>query len=212
MAGSRCGFFVLHGAGTASSGAWRAADSLCFHGERFGLRVAKIQDMNILTRCLSVLDQRGIHYAQSIREGPKAAPAQRLAQTVVYWGDNGFGLLVLQPDAEVDFREVRRLMGLKEVRVATKLELEALFPDCEPGAIPPVGNLFDLPVLMDESLAVEPFLAFNLGTQRDVIYVVMADYHNLVNPLVASFAVKKTAPAPVWALRSLERQLVSPER
>jgi Ala-tRNA(Pro) deacylase len=153
--------------------------------------------MNILTRCLNLLDQRGIHYARSIHEGSKAAPSQRLAQTVVYRGDNGFGMLVLQPDAEVDFGEVRRLMGLTETRLATESELDALFPDCEPDAIPPVGNLFDLPVLMDESLAVEPFLAFNPGTHRDVIYIVMADYHNLVSPLVASFAVKKTAPAQV---------------
>lgn len=153
--------------------------------------------MNILARCLKLLDQRGIYHAQSIREGPKGAPTQRQAQTVVYWGDNGFGMLVLRPDAEADLREVRRLLGLTETRLATEFELDALFPDCEPGAIPPLGNLFDLPVLMDESLAVERFLAFNPGTQRDVIYIVMADYHNLVNPLVASFAVKKTAPAPV---------------
>jgi Ala-tRNA(Pro) deacylase len=153
--------------------------------------------MNILTRCLNLLDQRGIHYARSIHEGSKAAPARRLAQTVVYRGDSGFGMLVLQPDAEVDFREVSRLMGLTEARLATEFELDALFPDCEPGTVPPVGNLFELPVLMDESLAIEPVLAFNPGTRRDVIYIVMTDYHNLVSPLVASFAVKKAAPAPV---------------
>src|SRR5580704_15555061 len=94
----------------------------------------KIDGMNILTRCLNLLDQRGIHYARSIHEGSKAAPSQRLAQTVVYRGDNGFGMLVLQPDAEVDFGEVRRLMGLTETRLATESELDALFPDCEPDA------------------------------------------------------------------------------
>ena len=155
---------------------------------------------------------RGIHHAQSIHEGPKGAPAQRLAQTVVYWGGNGFGMLVVRPDTQVDFREVSRLMGLTEARPATDFELDALFPDCEPGAIPPLGNLFDLPVLMDESLAIAPFLAFNPGTHRDVIFLVMTDYHNLVNPLVASFAVKKSRPAPVWAFDTVGCQPVSPDR
>jgi Ala-tRNA(Pro) deacylase len=168
--------------------------------------------MNLLTRCLDLLDYRGIHYARSIHDRPQGAPAQRVAQTVVYWGDNGFGMLVLRPDAEVDFREVRRLMGLNEIRLATDLELDGLFPDCEEGAIPPLGNLFDLPVLMDESLAIEPFLAFHPGTHRDAVYIVMPDYHNLVNPLVASFAVRKAEPQPVWAFETVGCQPVSPER
>jgi hypothetical protein len=42
----------------------------------------------------------------------------------------------------VDFGEVRRLLGLKEVRLASERELLALFPDCELGAMPPFGNLF----------------------------------------------------------------------
>ena len=114
--------------------------------------------------------------------GLRARPRSVVAQTVVYWGGNGFGMLVLRPDAEVDFREVRRLMGLNEIRLATDLELDGLFPDCEEGAIPPLGNLFDLPVLMDESLAIEPFLAFHPGTHRDAVYIVMPDYHNLREP------------------------------
>jgi prolyl-tRNA editing enzyme YbaK/EbsC (Cys-tRNA(Pro) deacylase) len=163
--------------------------------------------MNMLTRCLNFLDQSGVHYAHSIRNRPQGL-THHLAQTVVYWGNRGFGVLVLRQDSVVDFREVRRLMDLTEVRLATKSELESLFPHCEASAIPPLGNL-DLPVLMDESIAVQPFLAFNAGSQRDVIYLSVMDYHNLVNPLVASFGLKKTEPLPIWGCGSPVSQPLS---
>jgi prolyl-tRNA editing enzyme YbaK/EbsC (Cys-tRNA(Pro) deacylase) len=177
----------------------------------YGRPLAESDGMNMLTRCLNFLDQSGVHYAHSIHNRQQRANANHLAQTVVYWGDHGFGVLVLRQDSVVDFREVRRLMGLTEVRLATKAELESLFPDCEASAIPPLGNL-DLPVLMDESIAVQPFLEFNAGTLRDVIYLSVMDYHNLVSPLVASFGLKKTEPLPIWGFESVLAQPFSPVR
>jgi Ala-tRNA(Pro) deacylase len=54
-------------------------------------------------------------------------------------------------DYIVDFGEVQRLLGLTQIRLATEPELKALFPDCEMGAMPPFGNLFNMPVLVDEN-------------------------------------------------------------
>jgi Ala-tRNA(Pro) deacylase len=164
--------------------------------------------MRTLNRLLSFLDENGIRYAHSIHTRSQRAPAHSLAQTIVYWGDNGFGVLVLQADGTADLDEVRRLMGLTEIRLASEFELEVLFPDCEVGAMPPFGNLFDLPVLMDESIAVAPFMSFKGGTHRDVIHLSVGDYHQLANPLVAAFAVRKPAPAlaPVWGFDPVARQ------
>ncbi len=53
--------------------------------------------------------------------------------------------------------------------------------------MPPFGNLFELPVLMDENLAIRNFSLYG-GTHRDVICMAAADCRRLVNPLVASFA------------------------
>jgi Ala-tRNA(Pro) deacylase len=55
--------------------------------------------------------------------------------------------------------------------------------------MPPLANFFDMPLLMDERIATADFMAFNAGTHRDVIHMSVADFHKLVNPLVASFAV-----------------------
>ena len=52
-----------------------------------------------------------------------------------------------------------------------------------------ISDFFDMLLLMDERIATADFIAFNAGTHRDVIHMSVADFHKLVNPLVASFAV-----------------------
>ena len=119
--------------------------------------------------------------------------ARTLAKTVVYLGDDGFGMAILRPHRIIHFEALRQLLGLTIIRLATETELAALFPECELGAMPPFGNLVAIPVLMDESLAAAEFIAFNAGTHRDVIHMSGADFRKLVKPLVAAFAVKEPA-------------------
>jgi len=160
--------------------------------------------MTMLNRSLAYLKQNGIRYSHSVHPPAYTArevasadrmPAHNLVKTVVYRGDNGYGLLLVPADYVVNFGEVLRLLGLTEIRLASELELQALFPDCELGAMPPFGNLFDIPVLVDEHIAAAEFIAFNAGTHRDVIHMSGSDFHRLVNPLVASFAVPEPAKA-----------------
>lgn len=68
-----------------------------------------------------------------------------------------------------------------------------LAADCEVGAMPPFPNRFDLPVLVEDTVAATEFMAFNAGTHQDVIRVRFTDFARLVNPLIAPFALK--APA-----------------
>ncbi len=160
--------------------------------------------MNMLMRSLEYLKHHRIRYVHSIHEpaftarqvaAAEGMPAHEIAKTVVYSGDNGMGILVLPGDSIVDFGEVMRLMGLSSIRLATEAELMHAFKDCELGAMPPLGNLFDMPVLVDRAISTEPVIAFNAGTHVDVIHMAFADYRDLVNPLIASFAVKQRLAA-----------------
>jgi Ala-tRNA(Pro) deacylase len=115
-------------------------------------------------------------------------PPREVAKTVVVFGDDGFHMLVLPANRVVDFQEVRLTLGLTHARMATEEELSRLFPDCELGAMPPMGNLYGMPVYLDSSLAGEETIAFNGGTHRDEIHMRTADYRELVNPAVITLA------------------------
>lgn len=124
---------------------------------------------------------REVAWAEHLRE-------HAMAKTVVFAGDNGFGIAVLPADSRVDLQELRVLLGLARLRLATEQELDQLFPDCEVGAMPPFGNLFGLPVYVESGLAGEERIAFNAGTHRDVVYLRYRDFEKLVKPKVVHFA------------------------
>jgi Ala-tRNA(Pro) deacylase len=115
-------------------------------------------------------------------------PTREVAKAVVILGDNEYHLVVVPANRLVDFHEVRIALGLKHARMATEEELSRLFPDCEVGAMPPMGNLYAIPVYLDSGLASEEMIAFNGGTHRDVVHMKTADFRKLVHPQVVSLA------------------------
>jgi Ala-tRNA(Pro) deacylase len=120
-------------------------------------------------------------------------PAREVAKTVVVHGDDGYHMLVLPASKLVDFQEVRVALGLSHARMVPETELNRLFPDCELGAMPPVGGLYGIPVYLDSALAAEDLITFNAGTHRDVVHMRIAEFRRLVRPTLVSLAREAAA-------------------
>ena len=69
----------------------------------------------------------------------------------------------------VDFSLLKEITGEEKVRLASETEFKDMFPDCEIGAMPPFGNLYDMEVFVAQSLAEDEEIAFNAGTHTEVI-------------------------------------------
>lgn len=154
--------------------------------------------MLILNHWLEYLDQNRIRYSHSVHRRAETAletaaaeriPPHDLAKTVVYAADNGFGIAVVAGDKLLDLPEVARLLGSAHMRLADEGELATIFPDCELGAMPPIGQPYNMPVLLDAGLAAHEFIAFAIGTHSDVVRVSVADYRKLVRPLVGDLTL-----------------------
>jgi Ala-tRNA(Pro) deacylase len=50
--------------------------------------------------------------------------------------------------------------------------------------MPPFGNLYDVPVYVDQSLSQDSEIAFNAGSHRELLRMAYSDYQNLVRPQV----------------------------
>ncbi|MGB7845877.1 MAG: YbaK/EbsC family protein [Candidatus Acidiferrum sp.] len=96
-------------------------------------------------------------------------------------------LAVLPGSKHVRFDKLAAAVG-KPVRLATELEFSSLFSDCELGAMPPFGALYNLPVYVDESLAKDREVVFNAGTHHDAVRMAYDDFLHLAKPKVCSFA------------------------
>jgi len=115
-------------------------------------------------------------------------PAREVAKVVVVFGDGKYHMILIPANRLVDFQEVRHALGLSQARLATEEELGKLFPDCELGAMPPIGALYGLPLYLDSSLLDEEVIAFNAGTHRDVIHMRTDAFRELTQPAVVSLA------------------------
>jgi Ala-tRNA(Pro) deacylase len=153
--------------------------------------------MPVLAKLREFLDQHGVGYthhahplAYTAREVAQAehVPTHEVVKTLVYLGDDGYGMAVLCADCMADLHELRTALGMSRLRLATETEMAELFPDCELGAMPPFGNLFSLPVYVDSRVAGEETITFNAGTHRDVIHMRFRDYEELVKPTLLHFA------------------------
>jgi Ala-tRNA(Pro) deacylase len=112
---------------------------------------------------------------------------KRVAKVVVLRASRRYIMAVLPSHLYIDLRRLARLVKVDHVSLATEAELATLFPDCEAGTMPPLGNLYGLPVYVDLSLTREPLFFFQAGTRHDVIEIRYRDFSDLVRPEVGSF-------------------------
>jgi Ala-tRNA(Pro) deacylase len=147
-------------------------------------------------RLMQFLDNSGVayetipHTAAYTAQGVAAAVHVRgneVAKSTVVKIDDGFGLAVLPAPRRVNLDALRRMTGSRKVALATEVEMAGLFPGCEVGAMPPFGNLYGVPVWVDESLQKDPTIVFNAGNHREVVRMAFADFERLVHPAIGSF-------------------------
>lgn len=112
-------------------------------------------------------------------------PGGELAKTVMVKIDGEIAMAVLPASLKVDFDCLREVAGAEDVELASENEFAELFPECEIGAMPPFGNLYDMPVYVADPLADDAEIAFNAGNHSELIRIAYQDYERLVRPKVA---------------------------
>jgi len=154
--------------------------------------------MPIPSNISEYLDSHHISY-QSYRH-PPAYTAQGIAQAqhisgkklakvvMVAADDNRMIMTVVPASHRVDLNRLGNLLDTRWVRLATEEEFENYFPECELGAMPPLGNIYHLDVWVDEKLVSLPKISFNAGTHAEIIQMSYLDFERLVKPYKGSFS------------------------
>jgi len=120
---------------------------------------------------------------------------KKLAKTVIVKIDGILAMAVVPAADHVDLDRLRILTGAQTVEVATEREFKDAFPDCETGAMPPFGNLYDMPVYADVSLAENEEITFTAGTHRELVRMNWGDMARLVNLTVDRLIYQHAAVA-----------------
>lgn len=144
------------------------------------------------------LDERDIDYDLQTHE--RAVTAQEVAaaehesgwhvaKPVILSADGELVMAVVAAASEVDLGKATAALGAADVGLADEDDFGAAFPDCEVGAEPPLGNVYDVPVVFDETLVGEERLVFRAGTHDTTMSMATEDYLEAVQPTISDIAV-----------------------
>ncbi len=142
------------------------------------------------------LNREGIQYTNVVHSPAYTAQEEaqschvtgkEFAKTVIVDLDGRLAMAVLPADRKVVLQDLRDITGSDRVKFASEEEFAKNFPDCEKGAMPPFGNLYDMEVFVADALARNAEIAFNAGTHTETIRMAFADFERLVHPKLMSF-------------------------
>lgn len=144
-----------------------------------------------------LLDEHGVDY--EVHEHPRAVDASRLAESedVSGWDvakpvllsvGGQLAMVVVAAPVHVDLEKASDVLGHGDVRLATEDEFVDRFPDFEGGAEPPFGNLYGVPVFLDETLRARETMVCRDGTHTSAISLAVNDYVEVVGPEIVDVA------------------------
>lgn len=152
-------------------------------------------DTEVTRKVLAHLDSLGIGYERLEHEpvttsdaaaGARASRLEQGAKALIVKAKDDFYHIIISAAARLDNKKLRQVIGSRKLRFATDEELLDL-TGCHTGAVPPFGNLFGLPVYMDDSLLAEDTVYFNCGSHTVSLRMSRADLQRATGAEIADF-------------------------
>ena len=103
----------------------------------------------------------------------------RIAKAVALRDGDGYVLAVLPASHHVSLDLLQAWLG-RPFSLASERDASDLFPDCEVGAIPPIGQAYGVDVLVDESLFGLDEVCFEGGDHRSLVQIGGEDFADLM--------------------------------
>lgn len=153
--------------------------------------------MSVSVKLVQFLKEKGVDYevlphtvSYTAQETAASVhtPGKEVAKSVVITDGSEYVIAVVDAPHQVDLKKFAAVSGMKKTSLASEDRLRELFPDCEPGAMPPFGNLYDIKVFVDKTLEEDETIIFNAGSHFEAIRLKYEDFKKLAQPQVGDFA------------------------
>ncbi|MDX1452341.1 MAG: YbaK/EbsC family protein [Oleiphilaceae bacterium] len=135
--------------------------------------------MSVAPRIQAHLNRMGVtyqlvshpHTATSIDSARTAhVPSRQLAKAVMTHDGDNYRLCVVPASHRLVLNWLNKHMH-GQFRLVDEEELSLMFDDCEPGAVPALGQVYGLPVVWDQSLLAMDDIYFESGDHRNLIHL-----------------------------------------
>jgi Ala-tRNA(Pro) deacylase len=143
--------------------------------------------MAITARLKWYLDSRDVDYevVQHLHSGTSVGsaraaglPTGRVAKCVLLEDERGYLLALLPASCRLSLSAIEDQLH-RSLELASERELEEMFPDCEIGAVPPIGEAYNIPMLVDDSLLRLPDVYLEGGDHEGLVHVTRESFQIL---------------------------------
>lgn len=100
---------------------------------------------------------------------------------------SSYSLVVVPAAKYVDFKKVKKALKARKVSMAKESDIKKVLKT-KVGLIHPFGNLYKLPVLLDNSLAKQKTLITSAGSYIESVEIKTKDFEKLVQPVKGTFS------------------------
>ena len=144
--------------------------------------------MSMSPRIREYLDNQGIpyqlvhhDYSETARGCAEAAhiPLSRMVKAVVLRDDEGFIMALVPADKSVDINAIN-LRTNRLLSTATQKDVNLIFRDCTKGAVPGIGQAYNLRIIWDDRILEEPDCYLEAGDHEGLIYLARKEMSALV--------------------------------
>lgn len=111
---------------------------------------------------------------------------KEMAKTVIVKKDKELIMVVVPANSHVNFSKLKQAVGGSTVDLASESEFKDKFAGCEVGAMPPFGNLYNMPVYVSCELENPEVIVFNAGSHAELIQMKFSDFNHLVKPTIVA--------------------------
>lgn len=145
--------------------------------------------MQISQTVTAYMDQRDVDYetighrrTMTTNQTAMSAhiPRDRLAKGVLFCDEDDYVLAIVPANGRVDAGALSHLMGERNLALATEDEVSLLFPDCDVGAVPPLGFAYGIDTVVDNSLLAQDEVYFEAGDHEHLVHVSGDGFHRLI--------------------------------
>lgn len=101
-----------------------------------------------------------------------------IAKGVIVKDASGYAMVVVPAIDYVEMKHLRKELD-RELELVEEDEFARLFPDCEPGAVPPLGTAYQIETFLDDALTSLASVYLEAGDHEHLLHVSGEDFKTL---------------------------------
>lgn len=106
-------------------------------------------------------------------------PDDHVAKAVIVKDAQGYAMVVIPGNDWLKLKALQDEVG-RDFDLADESEVDKLFSDCQPGAIPPLGPAYGLETFLDDRLTTLANIYFEAGDHENLVHINGEAMHTLL--------------------------------